>query len=84
MRTIYQERRLDTFHVVLVDRELIGRYSDLAKQPHQRQEEKILSRRCLCPVERSLVRARISISPDISADIRDLAQEIIKHAREDE
>ena len=81
MRTVDQERRLDAVHVVLIDLELIRSRDELADKPDKRHEEKVLPRRCFRSVKRSLVR---SLSDDIVADERDLAEQIIKDSRKEE
>ena len=81
MRTVDQERRLDTVHVVLIDLKLIRSRDELADKPDKRHEEKVLSRRCFRSVKRPLVR---SLSDDIVADERDLAKQIVKDSRKEE
>ena len=81
MRTVNQERRLYTVHIVLIDLKLIRCCDELADKPDKRHEEKVLPGRCFRSVKRPLVR---SLSNDVVADERNLAKQIIKDSGEQE
>ena len=55
VRAVNEKRRLDAFHVVPVDLELVRHGDDLADEPHQRQKKQVLPRRHLGSVKRRYI-----------------------------